>query len=142
MTDNVELLARAAVDQLTEQPQLVPARSVHGNVLADACHWYAFRVESIDQSGEPVHIVANVVDQGVLRPFFGFNRAKHAVIEAAILATRLNFLPAGHVLAEFERLSKPIAKTAGTEEQRAFAFLRGYVRGQLEDQSGGQGAAT
>ena len=33
-----------------------------------------------------------MVDQGRLRDFFGFNRAKHAVIEAAILATRLSLL--------------------------------------------------
>ena len=37
-------------------------------------------------------IVADVVDSGRLRDFFGFNRAKHAVIEAAILATRIDFL--------------------------------------------------
>ena len=33
-----------------------------------------------------------VVDEGRLRDFFGFNRAKHAVVEAAILATRIAFL--------------------------------------------------
>ena len=34
------------------------------------------------------------------REFFGFNRAKHAVLEAAILATRVELLPADEILSE------------------------------------------
>ena len=67
----------------------VPADAVDGVILADACRWYAFRVESLDDRDERTKIVARVVDRGRLRDFFGFNRAKHAVVEAAILATRI-----------------------------------------------------
>src|SRR5262249_35292563 len=62
------------------------------------------------------------------RDFFGFNRAKHAVVEAAILATRTGLLPADEIEAEFRRLAVPGEKTGGPPEHAAFDFLRQYVR--------------
>jgi uncharacterized protein len=131
VTDDVELFARAAVGELNELPRVVDAKSVRGVILADACRWYAFRVVSIDDRQERTEIAAKVVDQGTLRDFFGFNRAKHAVIEAAILATRIDLLDATHILDEFERLSAPVAKTGGHQERSAFDFLLRYVRDRL-----------
>jgi hypothetical protein len=132
VTDDVELFARAAVGQLAELPRLVPAKAVRGVILENACRWYAFRVISIDDRDERTEILAETVDQGRQRDFFGFNRAKHAVIEAAILATRLDFLEAGHVQAEFDRLAGPIAKTGGHQERDAFNFLKQYVCDQMK----------
>jgi hypothetical protein len=71
---------------------------------------------------------AEVVHTGRLRDFFGFNRAKHAVIEAAILATRTEFLPAAEIDAEYTRLAPLVEKTGGDAERKAFAFLTDYVR--------------
>jgi hypothetical protein len=67
---------------------------------------------------------------GRLRDFFGFNRAKHAVLEAAILATRTQFLPPDRVLAQLGELAPLVEKTGGAAEKRAFAFLRSYVEKQ------------
>jgi len=132
VTDDVDLLARAAVGRLEIMPPLRQAAAVDGVILADACRWYAFRVESVDDSEERTAIVAQVVDGGRLRDFFGFNRAKHAVIEAAILATRIELLDAKLILSEFERLAAAVAKTGGIEERRAFDFLREYVQEKLQ----------
>jgi hypothetical protein len=131
VSDDVELFARAAVGQLTELPRLVAARTIDGVILKDACRWYAFRVISIDDHDERTEIIAETVERGRLRDFFGFNRAKHAVIEAAILATRIEFLEASHIQAEFERLAGPIGKTGGHQERSAFDFLKRYVRDRL-----------
>jgi hypothetical protein len=133
VTDDVELMARAAIGRLERLPALRRADAVNGVILADACRWYAFRVESLDDSAERTAIVARVVDRGRMRDFFGFNRAKHAVIEAAILATRIDFLDHDYLLAELERLAPPVAKTGGHEERRAFDFLRQYVLEKLND---------
>jgi hypothetical protein len=65
-----------------------------------------------------------VVASGTLREFFGFNRAKHAVLEAAILATRTDFLPAAEILSEFARLRVAVDKTGGPAERRAFELLQ------------------
>jgi hypothetical protein len=131
VTDDVELFARAAVGQLTDLPRFVPAKAIEGVILEDACRWYGFRVASIDDREERTEIVAETVDQGRQRDFFGFNRAKHAVIEAAILATRIDFLAASHILAEFDRLAAPVEKTGGHQERKAFDFLRQYIREQI-----------
>ncbi|HJQ80006.1 MAG TPA: DUF447 domain-containing protein [Lacipirellulaceae bacterium] len=132
VTDDVELIANAAVGRLERLPPMQPAGAVEGVILTDACRWYAFRVESLDDRDERTAIVARVVDRGHLRDFFGFNRAKHAVIEAAIFATRIGLLDRQIILDEFERLASPVAKTGGIEERRAFEFLRQYVHEKLQ----------
>ena len=127
VTDDVELLARAAVDRLADAPPLTPTPDGKGWYLADACRWYAFRVVSLDDRQERTEIVADVTDRGTLRDFFGFNRAKHAVIEAAILATRLHLHGREKVLADFANLKVLVDKTGGEQERRAFEFLQAYV---------------
>ena len=136
VTDDVELLARAAVGRLDPLPPLMPAPAVDGVILAGACRWYAFRVQSIDDRAERCQIVAHVVDSGRLRDFFGFNRAKHAVVEAAILATRVGLLPPEEIRAEIARLAVPVCKTAGDQERRAFEFLCKYIDAAIGQLSG------
>jgi hypothetical protein len=69
-----------------------------------------------------------VVHRGVTREFMGFNRAKHAVLEAAILATRTHLIPAEQIRDEFARLQVIVDKTAGPREREAMALLTGYVQ--------------
>ena len=125
--DDVLLLARAAIGQVEPPPDVFPAERVRGLVLRWACRWYEFRVTSVDDSRERVRMEAEVVHAGRIRDFFGFNRARHAVVEAAILATRTSFLPAEHIAAEFQRLAVLVEKTGGPDEQTAFALLRDHV---------------
>ena len=131
VTDDVELLARAAVGQLDPSPALVPVESFPCPRLADACRWLAFRVLQLDDQAERTTIHCEVVASGIIREFFGFNRAKHAVLEAAILATRIGIVPDDELRAEMIRLATPIAKTAGQQERRAFEFLRQYLESQI-----------
>jgi hypothetical protein len=133
VTDDVELLARAAVDRLVTFPSMTPASAIEGWILDDACRWYAFRLESLDEATERAAGVARVVASGALREFFGFNRAKHAVVEAAILATRVGILPAEAIGAEFARLAPLVRKTGAAAEVRAFAFLESYVLAAIDD---------
>lgn len=127
VTDDVELIAHAAVGQLESPPPLVPIEGFPCPRLADACRWLAFKVEMLDDSAERTTIVCRVVSRGELRPFFGFNRAKHAVIEAAILATRIGIISSAEIRQEMERLIIPVEKTGGTQERDAFAFLQAYI---------------
>jgi hypothetical protein len=127
VTDDVQLLAEAAIGQPHPTPPTVRADKVNGAILADACRWYAFLIEWIDDSTDRATALARVVDAGVRREFFGFNRAKHAVVEAAILATRVHLVDQREILAEFERLATPVAKTGAAEERTAFDLLRRHV---------------
>jgi hypothetical protein len=127
VTDDVELLAHAAVGRIDVLPRLMPATAVDGFILADACRWYAFRVDEIDDRQERAECRCTVVDRGTIREFFGFNRAKHAVVEAAILATRVAILPPDEIRSDMRRLAVLVEKTGGPAERRAFAFLDVYI---------------
>jgi hypothetical protein len=133
VTDDVEMLAHAAVGKLNPLPAVRRAERVSGFILADACRWYAVRVKSLDDRAERTEIVCDVVDRGRQREFFGFHRAKHAVVEAAILATRTKILPGDEILAEMRRLAVIVDKTAGDAERRAFAFLDEHIRCELRE---------
>jgi uncharacterized protein len=127
ITDDVLLLARAALGQIEPPPSAIPATKVRGYVLKDACRFYEFTVRGIDDREERVRIEAEIVHQGTLREFFGFNRAKHAVVEAAILATRTDFIPLAQIEAEYDKWAVIIDKTGGSQEHEAFAFLRNHI---------------
>lgn len=127
VTDDVELLARAAIGGLSPPPQFTPAEGVEGFRLSDCCRWYSFRLRSLDDSQPRTTIVADVVERGQVRDFFGFNRGKHAVVEAAILATRLGLLPVDEIRAQYQRLKILVDKTGGEQEQRAFQILQAHV---------------
>jgi uncharacterized protein len=131
VTDDVLVLARAAIDLWDSTPALLPARRVDGRVLESACRWYEFRIASMDASKDRASVAVQVVHQEHQRDFFGFNRAKHAVLEAAILATRIQVLPRDKILDGLQRLVEPVEKTGGASELRAFALLRQYVEHQL-----------
>lgn len=131
ITDDVGLLARAAVGK-ADLPDTFPAREIDGAVLAGCCRWLEFRIDAIDTTGERLHLSATVVHEGRLREMGGFNRARHAVLEAAILATRLHILSLDEIRADMERLAVVVEKTAGIAQREAWAFIAGYIRERSE----------
>ena len=128
VTDDALLLAKAAIGAVGEMPPVRPAERVRGFVLADSCRHFEFVVKAVDDSGERVSIEAEVVHAGRTRDFFGFNRAKHAVVEAAILATRLHLLPLNEVAGEFAKLRVIVGKTGGPDEHTAMDLLEAKLR--------------
>ena len=128
LTDDVYLIALAAVGHVS-QP-LVPCEVLRGHRLFDCCRAIEFRIVDWDESGERPRAVGKVVHQTEGRPWGGFNRASHAALEAAILATRLHLTGKDHVLKELDRLRIVVEKTSvpGEGPAEAFAFLLEYVR--------------
>jgi len=61
-------------------------------------------------------------------PFRGLNRAKAAVLEAAILVSRLSMLPREKIEGEIAYLRIAIDKTAGPEEREAWDWLMDAVK--------------
>jgi uncharacterized protein len=70
-------------------------------------------------------------------PFTGFNRAKAAVVEAAILVSRLHLLPREKVEAEIAYLAIAVEKTAGVEEEEAWTWLMEHIRRYYAGQAPG-----
>ncbi|MDQ3136873.1 MAG: DUF447 family protein [Gemmatimonadota bacterium] len=126
LTDDAMLFAQGAIS--SPQFPWVPATVVRGAVLEAATSWRELEIVAIDDTPPRSRIEARVVHQGIRREFLGFNRARHAVLEAAILATRTHLLPADDIRAEYARLQVVVDKTAGPREREAMDMLTGYVR--------------
>jgi hypothetical protein len=103
---------------------------VKGVVLESACSWRELVVEAVDATPPRSRIDARVVHSGFRREFIGFNRARHAVLEAAILATRTHLLPAEQIREEYARLQVLVDKTAGPREREAMDLLTRHVSSQ------------
>src|SRR5439155_9113006 len=126
LIDDVRVFARAAI--ANPQYATVPALVVAGVVLADCCSWREVTVRSIDSTPPRARIETAVAHRGIQREFIGFNRARHAVLEAAIYATRVHLLPRPFIEGELARLQVIVDKTAGANEREAMALLADYVR--------------
>jgi hypothetical protein len=126
VVDDVRIFARAAISN--PHYPTVPTSIVRGVRLQDCCSWRELEVRDIDSTPPRSRIDTVVVHRGVVREFIGFNRARHAVLEAAIYATRLHLLPREFIASEFERLQVIVDKTAGPAEEEAMALLAGFVR--------------
>ena len=111
-------------------PWCRPSRVQRSSCWPTACRAFEFVVRELDDSEQRMRLRCEVVWTHELRPFWGWNRAKHAVLEAAVLATRLHLLPAAEVAAEFARLRVVVDKTAGERERAAMDFLDEYRRGE------------
>jgi hypothetical protein len=102
---------------------VMPAEKVEGVRLACALSHVELRLaERIDDTQRPVLLMARV-HEVMHAPFAGFNRAQAAVIEGAVLVSRLHMLPPQKVDAEMAYLQIAIDKTAGPEEREAWAWL-------------------
>ena len=135
VTDDVLLLAQTAIGVTPDPfPAVRPASKVDGAILSDACRFYEFRVIELDDREDRTRIVAETVAQGRHRDFFGFNRAKHAVLEAAILATRTAWLPVRDLLLEFRKREILLQKTGGSSELEPFTLLQNYLREAAKSQ--------
>jgi len=126
LTDDVRMFARAAISN--PQYPTVPAAVVRGVVLADCCTWREVEVRSIDSTPPRSRIDTAVVHRGARREFVGFNRARHAVLEAAIYVTRLHLLSREFIDSELARLQVIVDKTAGPQEREAMILLTEHVR--------------
>jgi hypothetical protein len=126
LTDDVRVFARAAIS--SPAYPVVPAVAVPGVVLADCCSWRELHVRSIDSTPPRARIETTVVHRGTRREFIGFNRARHAVLETAIYATRVHLLPRAFLEDELARLQVIVDKTAGEPEREAMALLAEYIR--------------
>ncbi|WP_373652334.1 DUF447 domain-containing protein [Schlesneria sp. DSM 10557] len=127
IVDDVLLIAEAALNRMQGTQTTFAAHQIPGRVLADCCRWYEFEVVDFDDKSERTSFSVRIVYQGRLRDMFGFNRAKHAVLEATILATRLHLIPEADVRSQLAALQSPVQKTAGPREQSAFELVQQYV---------------
>lgn len=122
-TDDVFLFAMTALTDIS------PA--ARGVVLDSVCYWWEITVDGVKRNGavDRWDIECRVTAKNTVRPFSPFNRGKHAVLEAAILASRgyLMHEPRAHLTASIKELEKIVIKTGGERELEAFDLIQSIL---------------
>lgn len=102
---------------------VVAAETIVGARLAGAVAHWELAIERVSEDAVRPRFHARAVHIGQHRPWGGYNRAQAAVIECAVLVSRLDMLPPEKVEAELQYLDIAISKTAGARELEAWGWL-------------------
>lgn len=106
---------------------LVPAQQIAGQRLACALRHVELQLdEFVDDAQRPVLRMARV-HEASHADFLGLNRAQAAVVEGAVLVSRLHMLSLEKIDSEMAYLQIAIDKTAGPGEHEAWGWLREAV---------------
>lgn len=124
-TDDVRVFAGGVTGRKTWP--LVPAIRIRGARLAGAVSHLELAVESVSSDADRPRFRCRVVSTEQHRPWRGYNRAQSAVIEGAILVSRLHMLPAEKIASEIAYLEIAISKTAGPVETEAWGWLMAKI---------------
>lgn len=96
--------------------------------LAAAISHWELAVEDVKEDAQRPRFRTRLAAAVSHAPASGFNRAKAAVIELAVLSSRLPMLPREKVARELGYLTIAVEKTAGPEEEEAWGWLMEKVR--------------
>jgi hypothetical protein len=100
-----------------------PADEIDGAVLEGAVSHWELAVDRVTEDDVRPRFSCRVVHKATHRPWSGFNRAQAAVLECAVLVSRLKMLPPEKIEAELKYLEIAILKTAGVREAEAWGWL-------------------
>lgn len=136
ITDDVRVFAGTLVGH-RDWP-LAPTVSIPGHRLRDTLSHIEVEVEKhVDDDIRP-QFYCRVKQRHNHKPFMGFNRAQAAVLEAAILVSRLRMLPAEKIDDELKYLRIAVDKTAGEHELQAWGWLMEYIARYRREEAGRQ----
>jgi hypothetical protein len=121
LCDDVRIFAGALTGR--KSWQLLAADKIVGYRVADALVHKELKLVHVEDDLVRPQLFLEVVHEGQHRPFQGFNRAQAAVIELAVLVSRLKRLPMEKIKQEITCLQIAIDKTAGEREVEAWGWL-------------------
>jgi hypothetical protein len=124
-TDDVRVFAGCVTGR--KSWPLTPATQVKGGRLTQCLSHWELEVVSIIEDDLRPRFVCKIVHQENHKAWEGFNRAQAAVLELAVLTTRLHMLPPDKVESELKYLEIAISKTAGPHELEAWGWLMDKV---------------
>jgi hypothetical protein len=129
LTDDVRVFAGALTQR---QPwTLLPAELIEGYRLADCLAHKELKLISVEEDILRPNLYLEIVHESQHHPFQGFNRAQAAVIELAVLVSRLKRLPLEKITQEMAYLTIAIEKTAGPKELEAWTWLTEAVNNHI-----------
>ena len=101
---------------------------IDGEYLACALAHTELEIIKLDDNDPRATFTAKVISEHIHTAFRGFNRAQSAVIDAAILVSRLKRLPEEKIRQEINYLTIAIDKTAGERELEAWGWLMTKIK--------------
>lgn len=110
---------------------LLPALTIEGRRLEDALVHVEMKMERFEEDPVRPRCLMKALHVGMHAPFYGFNRAQSAVLEAAILVSRLDRLLPEKIKAEIAIHAIALEKTGGPREREAWAWLMQKISTQL-----------
>lgn len=102
---------------------LLPTQQIEGRYLECALTHLECHIEHLEDDPVRPKLSCKVVHEVQHQAFRGFNRAQFAVLEAAILFSRVQWLPAAKIAEELAYLKIGLEKTAGEREWQAWSWL-------------------
>ena len=96
--------------------------------LGDALSHREVEIVEVEDDDLRPRLHCKVVHEATHAPFAGFNRAQAAVVELAILVSRLDMLESDKIKRELNYLQIAIDKTAGAHELEAWEWLLEKIR--------------
>lgn len=125
LSDDVLAFVRCALyDEILPS---FPATTIQGEVFQDACSWIELAVDSMGGSEERAEFRCRILHRGRMKDFLGFCRASNAVIEAAILASRISINSKKDILCSLNNYMKIVDKTGSDKDKQAFRLVQDYV---------------
>lgn len=135
LTDDVRVFAGALTGR-REWP-VYAAEKIKGFVLNTALAHRELELVEVKEDAMRPELYFRVVHEVNHAPFRGFNRAQAAVVELAVLVSRLHMLPMEKIDAEVAYLTIAIEKTAGEHEREAWGWLMERIENHKAVISGG-----
>lgn len=124
-TDDVRIFAGCLTGRF-DWPTL-PVEHLPCRRLSAALAHSEVRLERMQDDPVRPRLYCREVAHATHGAFAGFNRAQSAVIEAAILVSRLDLLPQAKIDAEMAYLAIGVEKTAGPREREAWGWLKARI---------------
>ncbi|WP_042267922.1 DUF447 domain-containing protein [Paraburkholderia heleia] len=125
-TTDVRVFAGCVTHCAADWPTRVASRVASVRLAESLAHAELELEELRDDPQRPV-LRMKCVHRETHAPFTGFNRAQAAVVEGAILVSRLFMLPPDKVDREMAYLQIAIDKTAGEAERTAWGWLTAAI---------------
>jgi uncharacterized protein len=120
-TDDVRVIAGCVTGR--KSWPVTPVSHIRGARLTCAVSHWELAVERITEDEQRPRFHCRSVAVESHQPWEGFNRAQAAVLELAVLTTRLHMLPPEKIENELKYLEIAISKTAGPREEEAWGWL-------------------
>ncbi len=134
LTDDVRIFAAALTKRQVWEVQ--PTDHVVGFRLADTLAHKELKLVKAEDDAVRPKLFLEVVHTEQHRAFEGFNRAQAAVIELAVLVSRLHMISKEKVTSEMQYLQIAVDKTAGKRELEAWGWLVEKINNFYAEQSG------